>query len=288
MSETRRWSKEIFFLLLPALTFVLLVFIFPFFYGLYLSLTVKGAQELTLENYVKFFTDPFERQTIWTTLKISMPVAVLSTILAIPLAYYMRRGLKHEKLVTFFLILPTTLGMVLVAEGMLTFFGPNGWFNQLLVAAGVVKEPLQLTHNYTGVFISLFIQNFPMGFLLLLGYVSGINPTLEKAATTLGANKRQIFWRVMFPLMTPGISIAFCINFTASFSVFSSAIMVGAPSGPTRSLAYAAYNWSYERYNQNFGSTITIVMVAIQLLIIGIVFAWRQKMYRGTSMVGKG
>jgi putative spermidine/putrescine transport system permease protein len=283
----RRRRGDILLLLLPALAFVVLVFIFPFIYGLVLSFTRKDGG-ITLANYVKFFTDPWELRTIWVTLKIAMPVTLVSTALAIPMAYHMRHGLRREKLVTFFLIMPTTLGMVLVAEGMLTFLGPNGWFNQLLVATGTVKEPLQLTHNYTGVVTSLFLQNFPMGFLLLLGYISGISPDLEKASRMLGATRTQTFWRVLFPLMAPGVAIAFCINFTASFSVFPSAIMLGAPSGPTRVMAYAAYQWSYEKFNQNFGSTISIVMVVVQLIIVGAVLAWRQSLYRGASVVGKG
>jgi putative spermidine/putrescine transport system permease protein len=285
--QRRQRRGDILLLLLPALGFVVLVFIFPFIYGLVLSFSGKDGG-LTLANYVKFFTDPWELRTIWVTLKIAMPVTLVSTALAIPMAYHMRHGLRREKLVTFFLIMPTTLGMVLVAEGMLTFLGPNGWFNQLLVAAGIVKEPLQLTHNYTGVVTSLFLQNFPMGFLLLLGYISGISPDLEKASRMLGATRTQTFWRVLFPLMAPGIAIAFCINFTASFSVFPSAIMLGAPSGSTRVMAYAAYQWSYEKYNQNFGSTISIVMVVVQLAIVGAILAWRQSLYRGASAVGKG
>lgn len=287
MNRKRLWRNDVLLLLLPALAFVLMVFIFPFFYGLYLSLTVKGGS-YTFKNYFKFFTDTWELRTIWTTLAISMPVTFVSTALAIPLAYSMRHGLKYEKLVTFFLIMPITLGMVLVAEGMLTYLGPNGWFNKVILVTGIIKEPLQLTHNYTGVVISLFLQNFPMGFLLLLGYISGINPNLEKAATMLGANKNQTFWRIMFPLMAPGVAIAFCLNFTASFSVFPSAIMLGAPSGPTRVMAYAAYQWSYEKFNENFGATISIVMVIVQLVIVGAVLTVRQRMYRGVSMVGKG
>jgi putative spermidine/putrescine transport system permease protein len=287
LSIGERRNQDVVLLLVPALAFVLLVFIFPFLYGLYLSLTLKDGS-FTLKHFIKFFTDAWELRTIWITLGISMPVTLGSTALAIPLAYYMRHGLKYEKLVTFFLIMPTTLGMVLVAEGMITYLGPNGWFNRLLVAIGVTKEPLQLTHNYIGVVTSLFLQNFPMGFLLLLGYISGINPDLETAARMLGANRTQIFWKILFPLMAPGVAIAFCINFTASFSVFPSAIMLGAPSGPTRVMAFAAYQWSYEKYNENFGSMISIVMVIVQLIIVAIVLAWRQRLYRGASMIGKG
>jgi putative spermidine/putrescine transport system permease protein len=287
MKSLKKINKTILFLLLPSLAFLLILFIYPFIYGIILSLTTKAGQ-FTFGNYKRFFTDMWELRTIWITLYISLPVTVLCVASAVPLAYYMRKGLKSEKLITFFLIIPITLGTVLVSEGMLTFLGPKGWLNQFLLFTGILSEPLVLTHNYIGVIISLFIQGFPFAFLMLLGYTSGINPDLEKAAQMLGAKKRQTFWKIMFPLMTPGIAIAFCLNFVMSFSVFPSAVLLGQPSGPTRVIAYAAYQWAYEKYDRNMGSTICMIMAVIEIIIIAIVLTWRQRMYKGASIVGKG
>ena len=47
---------------------------------------------------------------------------------------------------------------------------------------------MKLVHNYWGVFASLLITGFPFTFLLTLSYVTGIDPALEQAAATLGAN----------------------------------------------------------------------------------------------------
>lgn len=287
MKNLKKFDKYILFLLLPSLAFLLILFIYPFIYGIILSLTTKAGQ-FTLSNYKTFFTDMWELRTIWVTLYISLPVTVLCVAVAVPLAYYMRKGLKSEKMITFFLIVPITLGTVLVSEGMLTYLGPKGWFNQFLMFLGVISEPLVLTHNYIGVILSLFIQGFPFAFLMLLGYTSGINPDLEKAAQMLGAKKRETFWKIMFPLMTPGIAIAFCLNFVMSFSVFPSAVLLGQPSGPTRVIAYAAYQWAYEKYDRNMGSTICMVMAVIEIVIIALVLTWRQRMYKGASIVGKG
>lgn len=287
MKNVKKFDKSIIFLLLPSLAFLLLLFVYPFIYGIFLSLTTKEGA-FTFGNYTAFFTDMWEVRTIWVTLLISLPVTVLCVAAAVPLAYYMRKGLKLEKMITFFLIIPITLGTVLVSEGMLTFLGPRGWLNQFLILLGLIKEPLTLTHNYIGVIISLFIQGFPFAFLMLLGYTSGINPDLEKAAQMLGAKKRETFWKIMFPLMAPGIAIAFCLNFVMSFSVFPSAVLLGQPSGPTRVIAYAAYQWAYEKFDQNMGSTICMVMAVIEIVIIAIVLTWRQKIYKGASIVGKG
>jgi len=274
-------------LLIPAVVFIFLLFVYPFCYGLYTSLT-KADGTFTFANYIRFFTTPREIRTIWVTLGIAVPVTLLAVGLAVPLSYYMRRGIKGEKIISFFLIVPVTLGTVLVSEGMLTFMGPNGWLNQLLMALHLVQKPVQFTHNYAGVAISVGLQGFPYAFLMLLGYVSGINPDLEKASQMLGANKWQTFWKILFPLMVPGIAISFCLNFVMAFSVYPSAVLLGQPSGPQRVIALAAYQMAFEKFNFNAASAISMIMAAIELVVIAVVLAWRNKMYKGASIVGKG
>lgn len=274
-------------LLVPAIAFLVLLFLYPFAYGLYLSLTDANGV-FTLANYFRFFSDAWDSKTVLTTLWISVPITFINVALAIPFAYFMRRGMRGERIITFFLIVPITLGSVLIAEGMLSYMGPRGWLNQLLMAIGLIKNPVRLTHNYLGVVISLGLSGFPYAFLMLLGYVSGINPDLEKASQMLGASKFQTFWKILFPLMVPGIAISFCLNFVMAFSVFPSAVLLGQPSGPTRVMAIAAYSWAFEKFNFNAASAISMLMAAIELIVIGLVLVWRSRMYKGASIVGKG
>jgi putative spermidine/putrescine transport system permease protein len=277
----------VFFFLLPAILFVALLFLGPFIYGLWMSFT-NADQAFTLQNFARFFGDQRDLATIWTTLKIALPATIINVLLAIPFAYYMRHGIRGEKIVTFFLIIPLTLGTVLISEGMLTFMGPNGWLNQLITGLGISGQPVRFTHNYLGVELSLVIQGFPFAFLMILGYVSGINPDLENASQMLGATKLQTFLRVLFPLMVPGIAICFCLNFVMAFSVFPSAVLLGQPSGPTRVIAYAAWQWMFEKFDWNIASAISMTMAAIELIVISLVLLWRNRVYRGSSMVGKG
>lgn len=280
-------GRTLLILLLPAVLFMLLLFVFPFVNGLVLSFS-SAQRTFTLANYVRFFGDPWEARTIWVTLWISLPATIINMVLAVPFAYYMRHGLRGERVVTFFLIVPITLGTVLISQGMLTYMGPAGWLNQFLVWIGVIRTPLRFTHNYVGVMLSLVIQGFPFSFLMLLGYVSGINPDLEKASQMLGASRFATFRRVLFPLMVPGIAISFCLNFVMMFSVFPSAVLLGEPSGPTRVISIAAYHWAFEKFDFNTASAISMTMAAIELLVISVVLIWRNRMYRGASIVGKG
>ena len=91
----------------------------------------------------------------------------------------MRRKTRYQRWVTTLLVVPITLGTVLIAEGMLTYFGPKGWLSQFLQLLHLYEGPIRLTHNYWGVLISLVISGFPFAFLLILSYITGIDPVLR-------------------------------------------------------------------------------------------------------------
>ena len=202
------------------------------------------------------------------------------------LAYYMRRGIRLERLITTILILPLTLGTVMVAEGMINYFGPNGWFNRTLQSLHLISSPILLLQQNAAVEIALFIQGFPFVFLLVLGSMSAINPDLEKASRMAGANEWQTFWRIIFPLTLPCIAIAFCLNFVANFGVFPTANLVGEPTHETHVLAVAAYNSAFTDFNQPLGTAIALIMGVLQLFVIGIVLFFQSRLARGASISG--
>jgi putative spermidine/putrescine transport system permease protein len=273
-------------LLLPAMVFVIGLFIYPFLYGLGLSFQpTNGGGFLT--EYQRFFEDSFQRDTIWKTLRLAIPAALFNVLAAVPVAYRMRGRFRGKRLITTLLVIPITLGTVLTAEGLLNFLGPAGWFNRTLISAGVLDEPLRLVNNYWGVFFSLVITGFPFAFLLILSYLSGIDPSLERAAATLGADWRARFRRITLPLLAPGLATTFCLTFVLAFSVFPSAILVGNPTGETRVISIAAYQAAYEQYDYPFASAIAMIMGAIEIVVIGVVLLWRSQFYVG-STGGKG
>ena len=177
-------------LVAPATLFMLLLFIYPFVYGLVLSFEPpKGG---ALANYVKFFTTDNLWTTIGKTLKLALPATLINVGVALPIAYRMRIKSRWQRTITTLLVVPITLGTVLIAEGMLTYFGPKGWLAQFLQFTHLYDGSIRLTHNYWGVLISLVISGFPFAFLLILSYVTGIDPVLARAASTLGADPKAV------------------------------------------------------------------------------------------------
>jgi putative spermidine/putrescine transport system permease protein len=272
-------------LVLPAVLFVIALFVYPFIYGFVLSFEPKAGGWLA--NYRKFFSEPFLYDTIAATFWLAVPATLINVLISIPVAMRVRM-MSQRRLLTAILVIPITLGTVLIAEGLLTYLGPQGWFNRTLMTLGLIGSPVRLVHNYTGVMLSLVMSGFPFTFLLTLSYLTGIDPSLEQAASTLGAKARARFFHIILPLLAQGLAINLCLSFVQTFSVFPSAVLLGAPAGSTRVISLAAYQAAYEQYDYSMASAIAMIMGFVQLGVVILILGARRFVYRGAAGGGKG
>jgi putative spermidine/putrescine transport system permease protein len=270
-----RHGRRMVWLATPAAVFMVAFFVYPLCYGVGLSFQAPGGP---LAAYRGFFGDSYERNSIWITLALSLPVAVLCVVAAVPVAYRMRGAFRGKGLLTAVLMVPMTLGSVFVADGMIDFLGPNGWFDRVLRSVGI-EHPMVLIHNFVGVLLSMVISVFPLAFLLVLGYFGGIARDVEQAAAVCGAGPWQRFRLVLFPLLLPGLTVAFALSFVMAFAVFPSATLVGDPAGSTRVISIVAYT-AYSRADYWSASAIAVVMGLVELVVLGLVFFVRGRLYR--------
>src|SRR5215469_14317886 len=128
MSTTASLSRAPFdralLLIVPAAAFMLLLFVYPFLYGLGLSFEPKEGG--ALGNYQHFFSTDNLWPTIWTTLRLALPATLINVGLALPIAYKMRVKTPYQRWVTTILVVPITLGTVLIAQARSPTSGPRG------------------------------------------------------------------------------------------------------------------------------------------------------------------
>lgn len=279
-------------LLVPGILFALILFVYPFVYGM--GLTVQPSSRIAAKwgdgvfaNYIAFFNDPFIFDSVWITLKLAIPVALFNVLVSVPIAFKLRGKFRGKRTLMTLLVLPITLGTVLTAQGMLIFLGRQGWLNKALMELGLIDQPIQFVMNYWGVAISLVISGFPFAFLLISSYLSGIDPSLEAAARTMGAGWRQRLTRITLPLLAPGLATTFILTFVLAFSVFPSARLVGDAMGSTRVMSLMAFRAFGEQNDYSMASTIALMMGLVEFLVVLLVLALRGTLYRG-STGGKG
>lgn len=265
-------------LLLPALLFLLVLFIYPMLYGVQLSLNPDEGGPLS--NYARFWSDPFLRDTVWLTFRLAIPGTIINVLVALPLAVLMRGRFKGKQFVASALVFPIVLGSVLIGKGLLNYLGSAGWLNRTLEVLGIIDRPLVLTGNYWGVLLAIVIADLPFVFLLLLSYASGLDEDLEKAAAVHGAGPWQRFWKVTLPLLTPGLVTTTALAFVLAFGTFPSALIVGDPAGATRTMGIAAYRSAFQNFDYSMASTVSMLMAAIEVAVVAVFFGLRRLVYR--------
>ncbi len=207
-------------------------------------------ETFSLDNYVKFFADPYYTGVLWTTLRVAALCTLACLIMGLPLAYVLARTQSRFKNVMIMLVvLPLFVGNAVRAAGWMTLFGSKGFLNVSLIKFGVITEPLQLMFTEGAVVAGIIAVNLPYMVLTLQSVIEGINRNVEEAAFSLGAGPVTMFRRVLLPLSLPGILAGTILTFILGMNAYATPVLLGGPKfkmmGPLVYGQFQLNNWPF-------------------------------------------
>jgi len=222
---------------------------------------------VTLENYVKFFTDPFYTNVFWTTLRVALLCTLVCLVLAFPLAYVLARSeSRHKNVLLMLVVLPLFVGNAVRAAGWMTLFGSKGALNASLLELGVINAPLQIMFTERAVVIGVIAVNLPYMVLTLQSVIEGIPRQIEEAAFSLGAGPWTMSRRVLWPLALPGIMAGAILCFILAMNAYATPVLLGGPQfkmmGPLVFGQFRLNNWP-------FGAAVAFVLMTATLVLTG-------------------
>ena len=180
-------------MLVPAALFVAIGLLVPIaiLFRYSLNAFVPGrlmVDALTIENYVKFFTDPFYLAVLWRTIRVAVACTVACLLFGFPLAYVLARTRSRFKnLMIMAIVLPLFVGNAVRAAGWMVAFGSKGFVNASLMGLGAISTPIESMFTETAVVIGIVAVNLPFMVLTLQSVIEGIDRAVEEAAFSLGA-----------------------------------------------------------------------------------------------------
>jgi len=214
-------------LLAPALVVLLVAFIIPMLYMFLLSLQDPNGQ-LSLGNYLRLFRDPYYLGILWRTVKLSLYTVLACLVFGYPVAMFMARSSGRVRgIVTFLIIAPHLISVVIRNFGWVVILGEKGWINSLLMNLGVIDRPLKLLYNELGVVIGLTDAYIVYMVLALATSLYAIDTSLYKAAGILGASSVRKFFSITLPLSLPGILAGSTLVFSLSMSAYVTPALMG-------------------------------------------------------------
>ena len=176
----------------------------------------------------------------WNTLFLALGCGAGTTALGLAFALIVTRtSFGFKKTLRVLTVLPIVTPPFVIGLALILVFGRSGLVNQFLEwSMGI--EPTRWIYGFQGVFLAQLFAFTPVAFLVLIGVVEGVSPTLEEASQTLRADRWATFATVSLPLMRPGLANAFLVGFIESIADFGNPIVLGGDYGVLSTEIYFA------------------------------------------------
>jgi sorbitol/mannitol transport system permease protein len=264
--------------LLPALLYVVAITQLPFVVSIYYSLTnLKDKTQLLipeptkfvgLDNYRQLFSDPFFRQAMWTSVKMTVLAVVLSLIIGTLFAILLDRkfvgqGLIRTLLITPFLLMPVVAALIWKQQMFSSLFGV---LNKVLDFLGFNSVAFISDHPLGTIVTVLVWQWTPFMMLIMLAGLQSQPADIIEAANVDGASAFGIFRQLTLPHLRRYLELGAllgCIYIVQAFDAID--VMTGGGPGSTN-VPYYVYQQSIGggfRYGAASAYAIVVVIFAI-------------------------
>lgn len=262
----RRPGFRQFVLLAPALSALLMLFVYPIS-----SIFVRSlfSPDFTLKHYLYFFENPLYARVLWITFEISFLCTFSSVLVGYPVAYVLRRARPGPRnLFLLIIVLSFMISLLVRNYSWIIVLQRNGVINLLLKHLGFIQQPLTLLHNKFGTMVGMTHIFVPYIIFPIYSVMMGIDLNLEKAAQNLGATRWQTFWRVTFPLSLPGIGAGALLVFIMALGFFITPALLGGRK--ELMLSNLIEIQVVDLLNWPFASAMSVVLLVVTLLIFAV------------------
>ena len=218
----------------------------------------------SLTNYKRFF-EPLYLKMLGITLLISFLATLGCLIIGYPVAYIISK--MDETIASsliFVFIMPMWINLLLRTYGWITLLGRNGVLNRFLASFG--SGPLGIMYTPTAVVLGMIYEFLPFMVIQIYNALRKVDKNLIDAALDLGADKKTIFRKVIFPLSLPGVYTGIIMVFIPAISTFVVSNLLGGQK------VYMIGNLIDQQFtftgDWGFGSATAIILMLILFLAL--------------------
>lgn len=272
MKKTIKTLKPYLFVA-PALIVFIMFSIYPILNTIFLSFyewdMISPTKEFVgIKNYQTLFRDVKFYQTLSNTFVYMLLTVGLGVILAIALALFLRKDTRINKFMQNLIFTPYIVSLASISFLWMWLMNNDfGLLNYLLSLVGV--GPIDWLGNPKVALISLVIISVwkTLGYntLIILSALQSIPKHLYEAASLDKATKRQTFFKITLPMISPTLFFLTIVSIIASFKVFETIQIItnGGPQNSTNTLVYSIYEYGFQFYKIGYASTIGVVLLVI-------------------------
>ena len=256
-------------LALPYIIWAGLMLVLPMVLIALYSVTEPGntiiSFTLTLDHYVKFFTDPDFLIILWRSLWIAVKTTIICLLLGYPVAFFISRNSeKVQNLLVLCVTLPMWINMLVRTYAWIGLLSEGGLVQKILSLIGLGGSELLYTEG--AVLLGMVYNFLPFMILQINTSLCKMDHSLLEASADLGANPVQTFVRVILPLSLPGVINGITLVFLPAVSSFFIPKLLGG--GKYFLIGNMIENQFITVGEWNFGSAVSMIMAVIMMLLM--------------------
>lgn len=222
---------------------------------------------------------------VWNTLALATLTGVLSTLLGLAFALLSARAKVHAGgAFRALAILPLITPPFVVSLALIVLFGRTGIVTEWLSLLFGIRRSRWI-YGLPGVLLAQLLAFTPIAFMLLEGALRQIAPSLEEAASTMGARRFTVFRTVTWPLLRPGLAAAFLLGFVESLSDFGNPLVLGGDFDVLATRIFFAIAGA--RHDPGRAAALALLLLGLTFGAFALQTAWLGKR-RYVTVTGKG
>ncbi len=243
--------------------------------------TVDGTIQFSLENIKEAFNKN-NMELIWKSLKMAGICTIVCLIIAYPIAMILAsKDFKDKTILLFLFVIPMWMNFLLRTYAWRYILEDVTWLNNILAVFGI--GPVTLLFTDFAVILGMVYNFLPFMILPVYTVLSKINPRVIEAAQDLGANKVNVFRKVIFPLSLPGVISGIVMVFMPAVSTFVVSKLLGG--GKYYLIGNIIENYFIESINGwHKGAAISLVLLVIILISMFVLNRYDKDHEGGTLM----
>ena len=232
-------------------------------WNIFLESLRVGKGKFGLENYIESFTSSGNLEVIWNTVLLGTITSAISLIIGFFFAYvsvYIK--IKGKRVFDFIAMLPIISPPFVVALSAIMLFGRQGIITNKLLGLKSFE-----IYGFHGLVLVQVLSFFPIAYMMLVGLLQMIDPSVEEAARSLGASRFKVFMTVTLPLMVPGLANAFLLVFIQSIADYANPFVIG---GKFTTIAVKIFQEGVGNYELGVATALSIILLSLSITMFTI------------------
>jgi len=225
--------------------------------------------EFSFDNYLWLTQDALYFNAYVSSVIIAGISTLLALIVGYPIAYGMARApATIRPTLLMLVILPFWTSFLIRVYAWIGILKPEGLLNQLLLATGVIDQPLVILNTHTAIFIGIVYSYLPFMILPLYSALEKMDYSLIEAAQDLGCPPASAFWKITFPLSLPGVIAGCLLVFIPAVGEFVIPDLLGG----SQTLMIGKTLWNEFFANRDWPVSSAVAVILLLLLVVPIMF----------------